>query len=110
MNRCAALMALLLPCLGAACSNFGTLALPEHAHLDRRALDATAELPTVHLIAGTPVTAVRYAGSGAPMALWIVTAEPGLVACQWHADGRFQLVVGTGSADRRAPGSTVTSR
>jgi len=87
MNRCAALMALLLPCLGAACSNFGTLALPEHAHLDRRALDATAELPTVHLIAGTPVTAVRYAGSGAPMALWIVTAEPGLVACQWHADG-----------------------
>lgn len=87
MNRWPAFLALLLPCLGAACSNFGALALPEHAHLDRLALDPVAELPTVHLVAGTPVTAVRYAGKGVPMGLWIVTAEPGLVTCEWHADG-----------------------
>lgn len=87
MNRCPTLLAVLIPCLGAACSNFGTFALPEHAHLDRLALDPAAELPTVHLTAGTPVTAVRYTGKGVPVGLWIVTAEPGLVACEWHADG-----------------------
>lgn len=80
------LIAFLFSCVGAACSNFGTLALPEHAHLDRLSLDAAAELPIVRLTAGVPVIAVRYPGSGVPVGLWVVTAEPGLVECTWDAD------------------------